>query len=259
MTRRTHGSPRSENPHRFGTLPAGAEDPWFYLPIVRAEEARGNTGELYFGDAWDDRTAFLFEYPISLDAILEQFELDEGMAVTEDPQPGILYFRTSSTDGIPVWSIGGARHDAGPAQLEARDRWWRDWRAAPQTRELLANPFLTGGVIRTRTPPEFFLASDDGDVGLHTVTRLVDDDPALVVLHIERADGGTSVGVARDRWGAVWRDPVPGDPRYVKFWPGSANDIARVRERALRGDPPFERLVVCATADDAARYGFSTR
>lgn len=137
---------------RFGTLPPEAQDPWFYLPIVRAEESRGNRGELYYGDAWDDRTAFVFEYPISVDAILEQFELDEGMVAEDGSRPGILYFSSPAMVGAPVWGVGGFRTEAGPAQREAVERWWRDWRAAPRPRERLANPFLTGGIIRTPVP-----------------------------------------------------------------------------------------------------------
>jgi hypothetical protein len=118
---------------RFGTLPEPARDPSFYAPIVAAEVARGNTGQLQYGSLHDTRTGFAFRFPIDEEAILAEFEFDAGMEFEHRPYPVIMY------DG--EWGVGGASGPSDGDHEAARAEWWREWRAAPRPRVLLRNPF----------------------------------------------------------------------------------------------------------------------
>jgi hypothetical protein len=118
-------------------LPAQAEDPSFYAPIVAAEASRANQGRLYFGGLHDTRTGFVFDYPLDEEAILAEFELGQEMTIAHTPYPTIVY--------SGIWGLGGASGPGGEEQELARAAWWTAWRAAPRPRVLLTNPFLGAG------------------------------------------------------------------------------------------------------------------
>lgn len=84
-------------------------------------------------------------------------------------------------------------------------------------------------------------------------------DPAPRVAHlvVEDWDGQPAEGFARDRWGADWRDPAPGDPRFLRFWRRGAESLVETRAKAIDNRSGFMWLTLCASAADAERFGYS--
>jgi len=113
----------------------------YFRPIVAAEATRANPCFSFpVGDGVHDTRPYVqFQFPIDLDAIAVEFDLDNGMELVTSPRPMVTY---SNSVGGPYQFLGGSDREPGPEQVAARSEWWRAWNTAPREKIDLVNPFL---------------------------------------------------------------------------------------------------------------------